>query len=251
MRLQRHRRRAQPAVEVIRHVTRHARPELEIWPPRAEVTFSDERSANPANTMLRFEATVFNACSTTVRWEVLDPEGHPGAGSIDQTGLYRAPAFEDSLNGTTDVVTATLVEDPLRTAYAWVTLAGVGPWPTPAPRLQLVPKTAYLYYPDGHDNDYIDSSNTMQFFRVLMMMNATTDPYAAELYQSTSGQFHDAVRTAFEEEGPFDADHTAIYATVNAVLYESLRAWVMNRAPIQEVYDNVDSAVRLIYDYCP
>jgi hypothetical protein len=168
VRLQRHRRRAQPAVEVIRHVTRHARPELEIWPPRAEVTFSDERSANPANTMLRFEATVFNACSTTVRWEVLDPEGQPGAGSIDQTGLYRAPAFEDSLNGTTDVVTATLVEDPLRTAYAWVTLAGVGPWPTPAPRLQLVPKTAYLYYPDGHDNDYIDSSNTMQFFRVLI-----------------------------------------------------------------------------------
>lgn len=154
--------------EVVHHVTRHHRAEVEVWPPRAQLTFSDERSANPADTMIRFEAKVLNACSTSVKWAVLDPAGGPGAGTIDETGLYSAPAYASGLNGATDVVVAALVEDPLRTAYAWVTLAGQGPWPAPVPTIEILPKTAYLYYPSGEDNAYIDSSNTMQFFRVLL-----------------------------------------------------------------------------------
>jgi hypothetical protein len=153
------------AIEVVHHVTRRHRAEIEVWPPRAEVTFQDERSVNPANTRIRFEATVLNACSTTVRWEVLAPSGGPGAGSIDSTGLYSAPPWASGLDGHTDVVVATLVEDPLRTAYAWVTLVGEGPWHVPVPTIEVRPKTAYLYYPSGHDNAYIDASNTMQFFR--------------------------------------------------------------------------------------
>jgi AcrR family transcriptional regulator len=88
-----------------------------------------------------------------------------------------------------------------------------------------------------------------QFFRVVMMLDATTDAYAADLYQSVATQFHDTVQTAFD--GPFDADRQAIYVTVNAVLYESLRSWVMNRATIDGVYASVDGALRLIYDYRP
>lgn len=88
-----------------------------------------------------------------------------------------------------------------------------------------------------------------QFFRVVMMLDATTDTYAADLHQSVAAQFHDTVQTAFD--GPFDADRQAIYTTVNAVLYESLRSWVMGRATISDVYANVDSALRLIYDYRP
>ena len=156
-------------VEVVHHVTRRHRPEVEVWPPRAKVTFRDERSTNPANTMVRFEAKVFNVCSTAVKWEVLDPAGGPGAGSIDATGLYSAPLWANGLDGSTDLVVATLVEEPLRTAYAWVTLAGQGPWPVPVPLLQLRPKTAYIYYPSGDDNAYIDSSNTMQFFRAQLV----------------------------------------------------------------------------------
>ena len=152
-------------VEVVHHVERRHRAEIEVWPPRAELTFSDERSANPADTRLRFEATAINAWSTAVRWAVLDPAGGPGAGSIDATGLYTAPAYAGGLDGHTDVVTATLVEDPLRTAYAWVTLTGEGPWPVPSPAIEVRPKTANVYYPQGHDNAYIDASNTMQFFR--------------------------------------------------------------------------------------
>ena len=152
-------------VEVVHHVTRRHRPEVEVSPPRAELTFRDERAANPAESRVRFEATVLNACSTEVRWEVLDPGGGPGAGSIDQTGLYTAPDFALGLDGHTDVVVATLVEDPLRKAFAWVTLVGKGPWPVPAARIEVTPKMTYLYYPSGHDNAYIDPSNTMQLFQ--------------------------------------------------------------------------------------
>ena len=88
-----------------------------------------------------------------------------------------------------------------------------------------------------------------QFYRVVMILNATTDAYAADLYQSVSSQFQDTVQTAFA--GPFDDDHAAILGTVNAVLDSSLRSWVMNRLAIQDVYNNVDAAIRLIYEYCP
>jgi len=88
-----------------------------------------------------------------------------------------------------------------------------------------------------------------QFYRVLMVLTETADPYAADLYQSMAVQSRDAVATAFD--GPFDADRAAILATVNAVLDEALRSWVMNRKTIAEVYADVDNAIRLIYQYCP
>jgi TetR/AcrR family transcriptional regulator, cholesterol catabolism regulator len=88
-----------------------------------------------------------------------------------------------------------------------------------------------------------------QFYRVVMMLTATTDTYAADLYQSVSSQFRDTVRTAFS--GPFDKDRLAIYTTINSVLDTSLRSWVMNHMTIQDVYDNVDNAIRLIYEFSP
>jgi TetR/AcrR family transcriptional regulator, cholesterol catabolism regulator len=86
-----------------------------------------------------------------------------------------------------------------------------------------------------------------QFYRLVVMLSATTDPYAADLYGSVASQFRDVVRTAFD--GPFDADHEAIYGTVNAVLDQSLRSWVTNRATIDDVYRNIDDTIRLIYAY--
>jgi AcrR family transcriptional regulator len=88
-----------------------------------------------------------------------------------------------------------------------------------------------------------------QFYRVLMVLAETTDTYAADLYQSLAAQSRDTVATALD--GPFDADRAAILATVNAVLDESLRSWVMNRRAIADVYADVDNAIRLIYQYCP
>jgi AcrR family transcriptional regulator len=86
-----------------------------------------------------------------------------------------------------------------------------------------------------------------QFYRLVMVLGATTDPYATDLYQSVASQFRDTVQTAFA--GPFDEDREAIFTTVNSVLDGSLRSWVMNRLTIQDVYDNVDKAIRLIYEY--
>jgi hypothetical protein len=83
----------------------------------------------------------------------------------------------------------------------------------------------------------------------MMMLSATTDTYADDIYQSVSSQFRDSVQTALE--GPLDADHRAIFTTINSVLESSLRAWVRNRATIQDVYDNVDNAIRLVYAYTP
>jgi TetR/AcrR family transcriptional regulator, cholesterol catabolism regulator len=86
-----------------------------------------------------------------------------------------------------------------------------------------------------------------QFFRVVLALGVTTDPYAADLFQNAWPQYRGITQMAFD--GPSDEDQAAIIGTINAVLYESLRSWVMNRATIQDVYANVDNAIRLIYDY--
>jgi AcrR family transcriptional regulator len=88
-----------------------------------------------------------------------------------------------------------------------------------------------------------------QFYRVMMMLAATTDAYAADLYQSLETQARDTVRLAFD--GALDPDRTAILATLNAVLDEALRSWVMNRKTIADVYADVDNAIRLIYQFRP
>jgi TetR/AcrR family transcriptional regulator, cholesterol catabolism regulator len=88
-----------------------------------------------------------------------------------------------------------------------------------------------------------------QFYRVMMMLTATTDAYAADLYQSLEAQALDTVQLAFD--GPVDADRAAILATLYAVLDGALRSWVMNRKTITDVYADVDSAIRLIYQFPP
>lgn len=150
--------------EVVHHVTLRHQVEVEVWPARAQVYFADERWTDPINTQLRFEARVFNS-RLGVRWEVRDPAGNPGAGSIDATGLYRAPNKGTLESGTTGIIIATSIEDPLRKAYAWMTLVGVGPLPKPEPRVEIWPKRVTLYYWSGDDNTYMDASNKMQLFR--------------------------------------------------------------------------------------
>ena len=88
-----------------------------------------------------------------------------------------------------------------------------------------------------------------QFYRVVMMLASTTDAYATDMAHDIAEQFRETMQTAFD--GPFDANRGAILFTVYAVLDESLRAWVMNRTTIKDVYGCVDDAIRLIYDYSP
>lgn len=86
-----------------------------------------------------------------------------------------------------------------------------------------------------------------QFYRVVMVLASTTDSYATDVAHTIGGQFREIMQTAFD--GPVDEDREAILRTLTAVLDQSLRSWVMNRSTIGDVYECVDDAIRLIYDY--
>jgi len=159
-------------IDVVHHVACRHRLEIEIWPPRVEVTFRDDMGVNPVNAQARFEATLYNSATGRVTWEVQSLAGGPGAGTIDASGRYLAPDKGALPSGVTDVVVATAVEDPLRKAYASVTLVGKRPAPTPQPRIEVSPKRVFLYYPESqaanHQNELIDDSNKMQLFRAYL-----------------------------------------------------------------------------------
>lgn len=159
-------------VDVIHHVTCRHQVEVEVSPPRAELYFGDERWTDPINTQIRFEATVFNS-GLGIHWQVYDVAGGPGAGMIDATGRYQAPAMGSLTSGHTDVVVATSIEDPLRKAYAWVTMIGEGPLPAPKARIEIWPKRVNLYYHGVGYNDYIDVSNKIQLFRATICNSAS------------------------------------------------------------------------------
>ena len=145
------------------------RVEIEVWPAQTELHFRDDRGVNPIDAQIRFEAAVLNGRSAGVKWDVFDPAGHAGAGSIDATGRYLAPVKGGLSSGYTDVVVASAIDDPLRRAFAWVTLVGDGPAVKPDAQITIQPKRTSLYYPlndtAADRNQFIDVSNTMQMFR--------------------------------------------------------------------------------------
>lgn len=149
--------------DVYHHIVCRHRVEIEVWPARAELNFRDEWTANPINTQFRFDATLYNSEQGCL-WEVRDPSGNSGQGTIDETGLYRAPLKGTLASGTTEIIVATAREDRLRKAYAWVTLVGVGPEPVTPPSVDIWPKRLDLYYRQGADNAYIDDCNKMREF---------------------------------------------------------------------------------------
>jgi hypothetical protein len=138
--------------------------EIEVWPARAELSFGDDWTANPISTQTRFEAIVYNSDQGYL-WEVRALDGNPGLGTIDASGVYRAPPKGSLPNGFTEIIVATCREDRLRKAYAWVTLVGIGPQPLPEPTVEIWPKRVTLYYAQGHNNNYIDDSNKMRQFQ--------------------------------------------------------------------------------------
>lgn len=160
--------------DVFHHVICRHEVEVEIYPAQAELNFKDERSTNLINKQIRFDAIVYNSCNG-VDWEVRDLAGSPGAGSIDASGLYQAPPKGSLTSGLTDVVVATSRENPLRKAFAWVTLIGQGPEAIVGPTIEIWPKRINLYYPQGADNDYIDDSNKMQLFRSILRHSSSSD----------------------------------------------------------------------------
>ena len=187
---------------VCHHVICQHRIEVEVWPAAAEVSFSDERYAQPLEAQVQFSAFVYNAPSNRVTWQVLDLHGGPGAGTIDAAGLYIAPAKGSFPFGLTDIVVATSADDHFRKAFARVAIVGPGPEPKPAPRIEVYPHRAYLYYAIGHAggpyNGYIDPSNTMQLFRAMVHH---ADPALVQWSVSGFGLVHTGPEYLFTANG--------------------------------------------------
>jgi hypothetical protein len=148
---------------VYHHIVCRHQVEIEVWPPRAEVNFRDEWTANPIDTQVRFEAKVYNSDQGYL-WEVRDINGNPGLGTIDAAGVYHAPPKGALASGTTEIVVATARQDRLRKAFAWVTLVGVGPKPAAVPKVAIWPKRLELYYINGANNNFIDDCNKERQF---------------------------------------------------------------------------------------
>ncbi|MGZ3273623.1 MAG: hypothetical protein ACXU82_00035 [Caulobacteraceae bacterium] len=183
--------------DVRRQVVCKHQVEIEVWPARAEVGFADDWTANPATTQVRFEAQVYNSGQGHT-WSVRALDGSVGQGSVDASGLYRAPAKGSLVSGTTELVVATSREDPLRTAFAWVTLVGRGPRPAPTPQVTVLPRRQTLYYGSGANNDMIDVSNKRCEFQALAFGTASAVEWLVNgvpqgisgpwfLYQAPSG----------------------------------------------------------------
>jgi hypothetical protein len=168
--------------QIIHHAVWRHRIEVSVSPPRAQLYFHDERWIDPINTQIRFEATTYNS-DRGAAWSVVSPGGGPGLGTIDQTGLYQAPDKGSIPSGATDIVVVTTQADPLRKAFAWVTLVGEGPAPAPTVSLDIWPRLVTLYHWSGDDNAYMDDSNKLQTFRAFPLNAA--DP--AVHWSLTSG----------------------------------------------------------------
>jgi hypothetical protein len=211
---------------VCHHVICQHRVEVEVWPAAAEVSFRDERFAQPLEAQVQFSAFVYNAPSNRVTWQVLDVQGGPGAGSIDAAGLYLAPDKGSLPFGLTDIVVATSADDHFRKAFARVAIVGLGPEPKPAPTVEVYPHRTYLYYPSGYNNDYIDGCNKMQLFRAMV---CHADPALVEWsisgvsvhtgpeYLFTSGGWPSAVR--IDATVPATTPAVTDWATVTLLNY--------------------------------
>lgn len=149
--------------------------EIEVFPSIAEVYFQDERYEDPVDVQVRFSASVFNAPTGKVKWQVVSLTGGPGAGTIDAAGLYTAPLKDGHPFITlTDIIVASSIDDPMRMAYSRVTVVGRGPEPACLPKVEIFPKTSHIYYPEGAHNSHIDKSNTQQIFRTRIHNSASS-----------------------------------------------------------------------------
>jgi AcrR family transcriptional regulator len=86
-----------------------------------------------------------------------------------------------------------------------------------------------------------------QFYRVIMMMQVSTDPFAREnierLSAGTLEVFGSALHGLPSEVGD------GIVRVSEAVLDTNLRAWVMGRTPISAVYEALEAAAHLLLEF--
>nr|WP_062330728.1 TetR/AcrR family transcriptional regulator [Herbidospora sakaeratensis] len=79
-----------------------------------------------------------------------------------------------------------------------------------------------------------------QFYRLMIVLQTTDDPRAAEVYAPLDTLLSDVMRAASA-----DAD-AVVVSTLRAVADQGLRGWIMGRQPIEAVYAAVDDTLRLV-----
>jgi AcrR family transcriptional regulator len=84
-----------------------------------------------------------------------------------------------------------------------------------------------------------------QFFRVMMMLETTTDAHAKAVFESLGTQFDETFGPALD--GPLEGDRAAIVKIVSSLLSTSMRSWVCGRGTIKAAYKDMDDVLRLIY----
>ena len=88
-----------------------------------------------------------------------------------------------------------------------------------------------------------------QFYRLLLVVQMASDPYAAEIYVSLDQGFRRIFDAALGPTAESDRDHDAIFMTLACVLSQYLTRWVIGRCSIEDVYEAVYESIRLIYEF--
>ena len=88
-----------------------------------------------------------------------------------------------------------------------------------------------------------------QFYKMLLVVQMTLDPYAAEIFVSLDQGFRRIFDAALGPTAESDRDHDAIFVTLECVLSRYLTKWVMGRCSIEDVYAAVYESIRLIYEF--
>jgi AcrR family transcriptional regulator len=86
-----------------------------------------------------------------------------------------------------------------------------------------------------------------QFYRVLLLLEVTKDPFAKELFEVMS---RETTATYLESISGVDLKTAAdLLSVVLAILGAQLRAWVLGRQSIDEVKQNLDADLLLLFTY--
>jgi AcrR family transcriptional regulator len=86
-----------------------------------------------------------------------------------------------------------------------------------------------------------------QFYRVLLVLEVTKDPFAKELFEVMTRETGATYREALSDVDPQTA--SVLLGVVLAVLGAELRSWVLGRQSIDEVNQNLDAALSLLLTY--
>ena len=82
------------------------------------------------------------------------------------------------------------------------------------------------------------------FARLLILAATSTDPFASEAFAQMGGSVYDTLGSALDGLDP--AERRRVLDVVGAVWYQAMIEWVNDRKTIEQVYESVESAARLV-----